>query len=58
MADGLIYYGPDWPPVLAPAAIYADPTYATELHRRAAILSEVYGMDFGAELDEALGKPK
>jgi hypothetical protein len=57
MADGLIYYGPDSPPIVAPADVYADPVYVAELRRRAAILSEVYGMDFGAQLDEALGKP-
>ena len=54
MTDGLIYFGSHLTVVEPPAAIYQDRDYVTELQRRAPILSEVYGMDFGKQLDEAL----
>lgn len=51
--DGLIGLGPEHT-ILPDPAIYAEPEYLAELQRRAKILSEVYGMDFNAMLDEAI----
>jgi hypothetical protein len=56
MTDGLIYYGTNLTTVEPAGAVYQDRSYVKELRRRAAILSQVYGMDFGKDLDEALKK--
>jgi hypothetical protein len=56
MTDGLIYFGSKLTTVEPPAAVYQDNSYVKELRRRAAILSEVYGMDFGKDLDEVLAR--
>lgn len=53
ITDGLIGLGPEHT-ILPDPAIYADPAYLAELRRRAKILSDVYGMDFDAMLDEAI----
>lgn len=54
MTDGLIYFGPNLATVELAAAVYQDGTYVKELRRRAVILTAVYGMDFGKELEEIL----
>jgi hypothetical protein len=56
MTDGLIYFGTNLTTVEPAAATYQDSSYIKELRRRVPILSEVYGMDFGKELDEALSR--
>ena len=54
MAEGLIYFGSNLTTIEPSLTIYQDSSYVKELRRRVPILSEVYGMDFGKELDEAL----
>jgi hypothetical protein len=54
MTDGLIYYGPNLSAIEPAASVYQDHSYVKELRRRAAILSAVYGMDFGEELEKVL----
>ncbi|HJU54810.1 MAG TPA: hypothetical protein VJ715_09570 [Pyrinomonadaceae bacterium] len=56
MADGLIYFGANLTTIEPAAATYLDSSYVKELRRRVPILSEVYGMDFSKELDEALSR--
>lgn len=56
MTDGLIYYGASMTTVEPDVAVYQDRSYVKELHRRAAILSDVYGMDFGQQLDSVLSR--
>lgn len=54
MAEGLIYFGSHLMTIEPAPATYQDSSYVKELRRRVPVLSEVYGMDFGKELDEAL----
>jgi len=54
MTDGLISYGAKLTTQQPPASVYQDLNYVKELHRRAAILTEVYGMDFMIELNKVL----
>ena len=54
MTDGLIYFGANLTTIDPNPKVYQDTIYVKELRRRAAILSEVYGMDFGKQLDEAI----
>ena len=56
MADGLIYFGANLTVVQPAADTYQDRGYVKELRRRVPILSAVYGMDFGKELDESLSR--
>jgi len=51
VVDSLLYLGPAETEVLPDPAIYRDAAYQAELRRRAAILQEVYGMDFLPELE-------
>ncbi len=57
MVDGLIYYGPD-AQVAPRSETYRDREYVAELYRRAAIMTEVYGMDFTKQVDEAVAGAK
>lgn len=54
--DALLYLGPEEHLVAPSTAIYHEGEYADELRRRAAILKEVYGMDFLPELEELLAQ--
>jgi hypothetical protein len=58
VVDGLLWLGADTSRVDPSPDIYLDPAYQKELRRRAAILSEVHGFEYEAELqdlvDEAL----
>jgi len=56
MTDGLIDYGPAHTGIDAAPETYRDASYVKEVRRRAAILHEVYGMDFAAQLDEVISK--
>lgn len=57
MVDALVYLGPQDTQVDAEPALYRDAAYQAELRRRAAILKEVYGMDFLSELEQQLAAP-
>lgn len=52
--DALLYVGPDSSTVDPDPGIYREPVYQSELRRRAAILKEVYGLDFLSELEDLL----
>lgn len=52
--DGLLYVGSDSATVAPDPAIYRELAYQTELRRRAAILKEVYGLDFLSGLEDLL----
>jgi hypothetical protein len=54
LADGLMFY-PAQTMVLPSLTLYDD-GYRAELRRRAAILSEVYGMDFNKEMESMLAE--
>jgi hypothetical protein len=57
MVDGLIHYGRHLTTVdPRRRTAFKDGAYIEELQRRARILSDVYGMDFLKQLDEALRK--
>lgn len=54
MADGIIDYGSKRTTIEPRAEIYQEPSYAKELRRRAAILKDVYGIDFSQDLENAI----
>jgi hypothetical protein len=57
MVDALLYLGPEEHLALPDPAIYRDAVYQAELRRRAAILQEVYGLEFLPELETLLSAP-
>lgn len=57
MAAALLFVGDQNTQVDPDPALYREPLYQTELRRRAAILTEVYGLEFLPELEALLATP-
>lgn len=54
VVDGVLYLGGDETRVFPPASIYLEPVYQAELRRRAALIKEYNGQDFGVILDDLI----
>jgi len=51
MVDAILYLGPDTGEVDAPAELYRDRAYVERLRQRSAVMKEIFGMDFGPDID-------
>ena len=52
VVDGVLYLGGDPTRAFPPPSIYLDPVYQAQLRKRAAIIKEYNGQDFGVILDD------
>ena len=52
--DGVLYLGGDVTRVFPPPSIYLEPVYQAQLRKRAAIIKEYNGQDFGVILDDLI----
>ncbi len=54
VVDGVLYLGGDETRVFPPPSIYLEPVYQAQLRKRAAIIKEYNGQDFGVILDDLI----
>ena len=54
VVDGVLYLGGDETRVFPPPSIYLEPVYQAQLRKRAALIKEYNGQDFGVILDDLI----